>query len=807
MRTSIFSLFIISFAFFGAALANYQFLGTVTSFKATDKGVTLVCQGGHQLQLSVLRADLLRITLQRAGEAQPLLETALPVRNWPAVKFSLQEEQEAIHLNTDLLSIDILKNPCRLTIEDKNGLVLLQDDRGMGIGWDGQEVRCWKTIAGDEQFFGLGEKTGDVNKRGRQFTMWNSDVPGYTNDWDPIYQSIPFFIGLRQGQAYGVFLNNSYRSVFNMGAGNLRYYSFAADGGALDYFVIYGPRIGQVVESYTELTGRMPMPPRWALGYQQCRWSYYPDSEVRRLAQTFRDKKIPADVIYLDIHYMDGYRVFTWDGERFPDPAGLLKDLRQMGFKVVVIIDPGVKKDNQYEVARSGLAGDHFVKYPDGQIYVGQVWPGDAYFPDFSRAETRRWWGDLFAGLLNDGVKGFWCDMNEPACWGAAFPLETIWNDEGRYSSHKKMHNLYGSLMSQSTREGLQRLRPEERPFVITRAGFAGVQRYSAVWTGDNVATNDHLELGIRILQGLGLSGVSFIGTDVGGFMGTPTPELYARWMQVGALSPFFRTHTATGTADQEPWSFGEYVEEINKKTIEWRYQILPYLYSLIWQSHQTGAPILRPLFYHDQEDATTRYGEYQHQFFLGEKLLAAPVTRDGQYQKKIYLPKGRWLDWASEKIYQGPATVLVDAPLDRLPLFLREGGIIVTQESEQYVGEKDINDLTIDCFPGEGEFTLYEDDGQSMAYTQGTYRTTVLQVHRDASGWTWTKARSVDGYDPGSRTLTVRWHGLDHEPTAALLDGFKLSKSKDQISWNGEQRICTISFMDSGEKQSLTIR
>ncbi|MBN2357290.1 DUF4968 domain-containing protein [candidate division KSB1 bacterium] len=787
--------------------ANYQFIGDVQQYRQILQGLHITCQDGHGIEIEFLQADMFRVTLKHANGEEAPLHYAVIDRKWPPVSLTIKEERTCIRAITDRIELRIQKNPCRLSVLDKSRRLINQDDPGMGMGWDGNEVRCWKAITADEKFFGLGEKTGDVNKRGRQYTMWNSDVPGYGNESDPIYQSIPFFIGLRDGQAYGIYFNNSYRSVFNMGAGNLRYYSFAADGGVLDYYFIYGPQISRVVETYSDLTGHMPMPPEWALGYQQCRWSYYPDSEVLTLAQTFRNKKIPADVIHLDIHYMDSYRVFTWDKDRFPDPKGMLQTLQDMGFKVVVIIDPGVKKDDAYWVAQQGLAGGHFVKYPDGEVYIGQVWPGDSYFPDFSRSQTRGWWGSLFNGLLDDGIDGFWCDMNEPACWGQAFPLETIWDDDGLNSSHKKMHNLYGLLMSRSTREGVQQLRHDERPFIITRAGSAGIQRYSAVWTGDNVASEDHLELGIRLLQGLGLSGVSFTGTDVGGFIGTPTPELFARWMQVGALSPFFRTHSQHGTSDQEPWSFGEYIEELNRRTIEWRYRLLPYLYSLVWQSHQTGAPVIRPLFYHDQEDEATFYHEFQHQFFVGEKVLAAPVTRIGQYLKKVYLPAGKWLDLNDDKIYQGAQTVLVEAPLNRLPLFLRQGGILVGREAMQYVGEKPGADLTVDVFPGQGTFMLYEDDGASMAYLQGNYRTTLFELSGDTGRWVLSKSHTHDGYEIEDRTLTVHWHGIETEPSGVTLDGTKLIPGNDTYRYDEGKNLVVIKYTDRGRRQEIVMQ
>ncbi|NIR47171.1 MAG: DUF4968 domain-containing protein, partial [Calditrichae bacterium] len=374
--------------------ANYTFLQNLQNYERTESGVHLFCENNVEIEIRFLKPGMFRWTLIRPGYQEPLLDYPLAKTNWDPVALKLTEEAPHLILSTKEMNLIIHKLPCRITVLDKQGNVINKDDPGMGVGWDGKEVRCWKSLAKDERFFGLGEKTGDLNKRGREWVMWNSDFPAYDNQTDPLYQSIPFYIGMHENRTYGIYFNNSYRATFNMGAGNRRYSSFAAEQGNLDYFFMYGPEVGEVVADYTELTGRIVLPPRWALGYQQCRWSYYPDTEVLNLAQTFRDKQIPADVIYLDIHYMDGYRVFTWDKDRFPNPAGMLRELQNMGFKVVTIIDPGVKADSAFSVAKEGIEHDHFVKYPDGEVYVGEVWPGASFFPDFSRPETRRWWGE-----------------------------------------------------------------------------------------------------------------------------------------------------------------------------------------------------------------------------------------------------------------------------------------------------------------------------------------------------------------------------------------------------------------------------
>lgn len=792
---------------------GYEFLGDLISFERTDSGMTLRCEPGAELAIRFLAPGVFRVTLDRPDVDEDLLEWPVDLDPVEAIELEVVEEEERLLLRSAEIDVAVHRSPCRLAVLEKSGFVLAEDEPGLGIGWDGREVRVWKSIAEDERFFGLGEKTGNLDKRGAEWVMWNSDTYGYGNETDPVYQSHPFLVGQRGGRAYGIYLNNSHRSVFNLGAGNHRYWSFAAEGGALDYVFFHGPTIPRVVERYTAFAGRTPMPPAWALGYQQSRWSYFPRAEVLRLARTFREKAIPADVIYLDIHYMDGYRVFTWDPERFPDPDGMLAELGSMGFKVVTIIDPAVKEDPDYAVARQGRDGDHFVRYPDGEVYVGSVWPGRSYFPDFSRAETRGWWGDHLAEMLETGVDGFWNDMNEPAVWGKAFPLEVVMGDEGRGSSMKRMHNLYASLMARATVEGWREHRPDDRPFVVTRAGFAGIQRHATVWTGDNVASWDHLELGIRMLLGLGLSGVPFTGMDVGGFVGSPSPELFARWIQVGAFTPFFRTHTVINTPAQEPWAFGEHVEGIAREAIELRYRMLPTLYSLFREAHETGAPILRPLFWHHPDDSTAYAPEHQNQFLVGERLLVAPVTREGHRTRTAYLPAGTWLHLASGTVFEGRRSVTVEAPLEEIPTFLGAGGILFTRAVRPFVEPGPSDALTLEVFPGEepAATALYEDDQASRDYEREIYRRTRFETVLRRGGIELTREVVHDRFAVAERLLTARFHAVDAPPGGVTVDGRALERTDGEGTegWthDAERRILTVRFRESGDRQTVVAR
>ncbi|NUO20217.1 DUF5110 domain-containing protein [bacterium] len=791
------------------AQANYKFASPVASIESTERGALVTCTDGVTLELKFFTPEIVRITVVRPDDPESLLGEALVLAPDSGVLLNRTEESDYIELSTGKYTVRLDRDSLHLSwYIPSAGVTYLADDPAMAYGFDGNEVRTWKKLAPGEKFFGLGLKGGGLDRRGRELVLWNSDTPGYQDSSDPLYQSVPFYIGLRDGIAYGVFFNNSYKTRFNFGAGQQRYSSFAAEDGPMDYFVIFGPTIKEVVTRFTDLTGKMILPPLWSLGYQQCRWSYYPESEVRTLAQTFRDKDIPCDVIYLDIHHMDGYRVFTFDSTRFPDPEKLFSDLGKDGFKVIPIIDPGVKADWEYFMASEGLAGGHFVKFPDHSVHIGEVWPGQSYFPDYSNPKTRAWWGKHVAQFRKRGVRGFWNDMNEPACWGQAFPLETIFNDNGLNSSHKKMHNLYALHMAQATYEGLLKEFPNERPFILTRAGFAGMQRYAAAWTGDNVASEDHLELGIRLMLSMGLSGQPNIGMDIGGFMGTPSPELFVRWMQVGAVSPFCRTHSHFGSNDKEPWSFGENNEAIARKFIKFRYELLPTLYTLFQQASVTGEPIWRPMFYEFQNDPKCYDWAYQQQFMLGENILVAPVTRVGQYTKKVYLPEGRWLDWNTKRVYDGNQEIIVDAHLDWLPMFLRDGAVIARREAQDYSDQSPMKELTLDIYTygrrSHSQFQHYEDDGTSVAYQDSAFNRTDYNAGNAEGFHQLFRYKHTANYSAPDSKLTIRWWDVVKTPTDIMLNDKPIELTDARLLYDPDRKLFEISLPSAHQFNKL---
>ncbi|MBK1811175.1 glycoside hydrolase family 31 protein [Clostridium sp. YIM B02505] len=585
---------------------------------------------------------------------------------------------------------------------------------------DKHKIQVVKRLFGDEKFYGLGEKTGHLNKRGYYYEMWNTDDPTpHVESHKSLYKSIPFFITLRDESVFGIFFDNTFKTYFDMGKENSKYYYFGADNGNLDYYFIGGNNVQSILKGYTDLTGKTPLPQMWTLGYQQSRWAYSPASRVKEIAKNFREKGIPCDTIHLDIDYMENFKVFTWDKERFPDEKKLLNNLSEDGFKIVTIIDPGVKKEKNYDIYETGLKNGYFATEKDGITYVNKVWPGDSVFPDFSKKDTRDWWAENQKLLLDSGVSGVWNDMNEPASFNGPLPDDVQFENEGRNTDHTEIHNVYGHLMSKATFEGIKK-HSGKRPFVITRAAYAGTQKYSTVWTGDNQSFWDHLRMSIPMLLNLGMSGISFCGTDVGGFSFDCTPELLSRWVQIGAFTPLFRNHSGSNTRDQEPWAFDEETLNINRKFIKLRYKLLPYLYDLLWSGETTGLPVMRSLVLHYEKDKEVH--EINDQFLFGENILVAPILEQGKKIRSVYLPEGEWFDYWTKEVIAGGKYILKEAPLDICPLYIKKGSIVPNYPEQNYVGEKDIKELTLDIYPGEGQYVHYVDDKESYKYREGEY-------------------------------------------------------------------------------------
>lgn len=652
------------------------------------------------------------------------------------------------------------------TLHDAGGLEVF---RCTSFDFADNQPQLTLQLADGESIFGLGESTGPLNKRGLIREFWNADVLGQASCIHPslrnLYVSIPFALSVREGRAGGLFWDNPARQTWDIGctepdefrlraasrAGDLQSPSVASEStgrrlqtagtGAGSLYVFLGPTPADVVARFTELTGRIPLPPRWALGYHQSRYSYASRRELERIAREFRRRKIPCDALHLDIHHMDGHRVFTF-GKSFPRPREMLAKLARQGFKAVAIVDPGVKDDPKFGVLKRGLAQRAFVKAPGGRRdFIGKVWPGKSRFPDFLNPRVRRWWAEEQAAFQRLGLAGIWNDMNEPALFdtpGKTLPetcvhrscnLQVANQTDAQAEAcdyatpHAAVHNLYGSAMAAASREGALLAAPDKRPFILTRAGYAGIQRHAAVWTGDNSSTWEHLAESIPMLLNLSLSGVAFCGADTGGFMDNCTGELLARWTQLAAFTPFFRNHANIDSRRQEPWALGPRTEALCRDAITLRYQMLPYLECLFAEAHRTGTPIMRPLLWHHPNDPAAVACE--DQFLLGENLMVAPILRPGAPARSVYLPHGLWFDFWSGGLFEGGQHIVAEAVAEHIPVFVRAGAVIPTTTPRQFLTSERDATVNLHVWPhGRSSFTWHEDDGESLGYERGEVST-----------------------------------------------------------------------------------
>ncbi|MBK8253773.1 MAG: DUF5110 domain-containing protein [Polyangiaceae bacterium] len=751
---------------------------------------TVIACGEHTLALELVQTGIVRLTWNAQGSERSSF-AVLPSKETPLLPIIGKVDGERV-LCTPEGAIFVAESNCHLRAQNAQGQTVLESPESGSFEQLGSEVVLTYSADPNEHYYGFGEKTGSLDKKGNELVMFNTDAydaafGGYPPEADPLYASIPFFVVLRNGSAHGLFIDNTHHLTFDMAKTAADKWQVRAQGGGADHYLMFGPQIAEVVKRYTGLTGRIPMPPSWSLGFHQSRWGYSPDTKVLQIAAELRSRNIPADGLWLDIQHMDGFRSFTWDPLTFPDPSALTSSLAAQGFHTVAIVDPGIKVDPNWDVYTTGVAEGYFLKDESGEPYVGEVWPGPSVFPDFSNPAVRDYWGELLPRTLDEGVSGLWIDMNEPSNFtgekGGTVPNSLTCHGDGISTTMAEMHNVYAAYEAKATFEGMIAHNPSERPFVLTRAGYAGVQRYAAMWTGDAPSSWQTLQTTLPMLLGMGLSGLTFSGSDVGGYSGFATPELYARWIQLGSISPFFRSHVTSGVNDQEPWQFGIEVTDVSRAAIEERYRLMPYLYSLFYQASQTGEPVLRPTVYEFQGDVQTY--ALDDQALLGSFLLIAPVLTEGATTRSLYLPPGRWFEVNSGAVTEGPTQVNIETVLGGLPTFVREGAILPRRELVQYQGQQAITDLTVDVYPSEtlSTFVLYEDDEHSMG--DGPYKKTTFTLQRSSTGATLT-AETEGSWVVPPREVWVRVHRVDHVPTAVLQGGMSLNSVSTVEGLNG---------------------
>jgi alpha-glucosidase len=789
-----------------SAQSAWNPVGNVSSTVNLPNGIELTV-GKGKMRIATLAGSVIRIRYVADGvfptdQSFAVLPDAFPTAPEVAAP---QKHDDFVSFSTGAVEVRAYLSPLRLAFLDRTGRIISQDQVQYRTAFNGRAFRVWKTMPETEHYFGLGDKTGPLDHRELTFTMWNTDAYGWQESTDPLYKDIPFFLAMENGQAYGIFLDNTYRTNFDFGKESRDSYSFGAEDGPLDYYFFYGPDPKKVIHDFTTLVGRGELPPLFSLGYQQCRYSYYPEAQVRQIAGEFRKRKIPADVLYLDIDYQQENRPFIVDRERFPHFESMVRDLKNEGFNLVTIVDLHIAKVPGTKPYDEGLAKDFFLKNRDGSVYTGKVWPGDSVFPDFTRADVRKWWGSLYADFVKAGVRGFWNDMNEPSIFlrtDKTMPLDTVHNVEGRKADHREIHNVYGMENVHATHDGLLQLEPDVRPFVLTRAAYAGTPRYAATWTGDNTSTWNHMRISIPQIMNLGISGYAFAGDDIGGFAGSPPPELLTRWMELGVFTPIFRNHAEKGSRNREPWVDGPEHEAIRKRYIETRYRLLPYIYTGMEEASRTGIPLMRPMFLEFPWDPLLEIN--QDEFMFGDSLLAAPKVWEFARPYKVVLPKGDWFNyWTGEKV-AGGGKVEVDPPLDTLPVYVRGGSIIPQQPVVQYVEETPKGPLELRVYPApDCQGGLYADDGNTLQYQHGQFLRLQFSCELAPDHLDIEISAPEGPYEPWFTEMQVVAYGLPRKIREVSVDGKSVSKWRvegnavelPEFSWARSAHLVRIAF------------
>ncbi len=679
------------------------------------------------LEIRFLAPDLVRLSWE-PGQPPPPYAIAKNEAQWQPVETHIHQRNGDFHLISPSLHLLISADGAISFLTLQGDCLRASTPPQFRLLPEGSAWTDSFQLKEDEHLYGLGEHAGPLNLRGVHFRLWNNDPAGsYAPGRDPLYMPMPVILSLSSAGGYLVFYENSYPATFHAdpfpstpNAADAGAARLAFEGGMLRYYLIAGDPPA-ALKRFTELIGRPPLPPRWALGYHQSRWGYKNESDVRQVVETFDQLGLPLSAIHLDIDYMRGFRVFTVDEQRFPNLAELSRELSNRGIRLVTIIDPGVKRDPEYDVFRSGHNQGMFLLLPDGHEFYGVVWPGWSAFPDFTNPETRQWWSNWYARLTDQGIAGFWHDMNEPTSFTfdghLRLPLNLKHNLDGQGGDHRQAHNLYALQMNRAAYEGLRQMLPERRPWIVSRSGWVSNQRYAWNWTGDIESSWEALRLTISQVIHCGLSGQPFIGPDIGGFSGNPSAELYLRWFQAATFLPFFRTHSALTTTRREPWTYGEPYTSIIRQYLRLRYRLLPYLYTLAWEASQSGAPLVRPLFWLDSHQA--QLWTVDDAFLLGDALLIAPFLESGQTSRAVLLPRGGWYNFWDDHLYNGGASLELNGDLEHIPLLVRAGSLLPLESNgklELHLYPPVSEDETIhsslfytDAGDGYGDYRLYQ--------------------------------------------------------------------------------------------------
>ncbi|HTP68891.1 MAG TPA: glycoside hydrolase family 31 protein [Dongiaceae bacterium] len=786
---------------------GWQHVGNVQDVEKRNDGVVLKT-GAAKIEITFFRPGIVRVRVGPSGTFPQNASWAV-IQGAKSPVVMIKDSKEEVLIADNEAVVRVKKNPLLINFEDLQGNTTLADEPSLPMAWNGERVRVWKQMPLLENYYGLGDHPGTLNRRNRAFTLWNTDSYAFQESTDPIYKSIPFFIGLRQGTAYGVFFDNAYRTNFDFGLESPFYYTFGSEGGEINYYYFAGPDPKKIVQRFVDMVGHTPLPPYWSLGFQQSRYSYYPEARVYEVAKTFREKKIPLDALYLDIDYQQGYAPFTVNRAYFPHFEQMIGDLSKQGIHTVLITDLHIKHDpdnHGYFPYESGAKADAFVKKADGSLYVAPVWPGPAVFPDFTLSRVREWWGTLYKDFVGMGVSGFWNDMNEPAVFETPTKTMPLNNrhrlDDGTTLPHPAVHNVFGMQNVRATHDGLLKLRPNERPFVLTRAAYAGTQRYAATWTGDNISTWNHIRMSTPIMLNMGLSGYPLVGSDIGGFAGSPPADLLTRWLELGVFNPIYRDHTGKGSQNQEPWENTPDQEATRKQYIELRYRLLPYIYTAMEETSRTGTPLMRPIFL-EYPQLTDFYTD-ERDFLFGRDLLVEPVVTEMIDAEELKFPTGTWYDFRSPAKFTEKEQVTTRPRLDEVPLFVRAGAIVPMQPVIQSTSETPVGSLELRIYPGDDcRGSLYQDDGHTLNYESGEFLRVTYSCAVSAETVTVSSKVETAGYTPWWSEVDAKIFGASSAPKEVRIGDQKVS----DWQYDDAEKAVVIHIKDARKDWSAMVR
>jgi alpha-glucosidase len=757
--------------------------GNVVATSMVTNGVDFSLNSGGIARVEMLADDIVRIRVNPSGQISTRVSEALSFSSLVSPQVTVFDLPQATYLQTPAATVAVLKAPFQVVIlrADQS---LVTADLPNGVQWDpiAGTVLVQRYAPPDEHYFGLGERGGPLDRRGRTLDMVNVDWAGYSEFTDPLYINIPFFYGIREGQAYGIFLNNVAEPFFQMDPTSNGVLTYGAASGELDSFTFVGPQPQQVANAYARITGFPLLPPEWTLGYHQSRYGYSSQDQILQVAGALRELSIPCDAIYLDIDYMNAQQAFTWNPATFPAPLQMNAELTQLGFHQINIIEPLIAVTDQLWLAAA--SSGFLLTTPSGDPLITSLWYGYSGFIDFTKDTARTWFIDNLKTFLANGMSGTWNDLDEPA---STFIPQATYNYNGDPRLDFQSRDAYALNFTSASQQAMRELRPNLRSWSLSRSGFSGIQRYSANWSGDTNSTWDSLRVSVQLTSHMALSGQNQFGHDIGGFLGSPSAELFVRWLEFAAYTPFFRNHAMNTSAPREPWVFGEPYTTIIRDTINERYRMLPYLYSLFQHSSTSADPVVAPLPFYFPNDMAT-YNQDQ-EFMLGPSLLVAPVATEGAVSRSVYLPGGvNWIDLYTEQIYTGGQTITASAPLEYIPVYVREGAILPFGPVMQYVGDPSVSpQLQLNFYPGaDANFALYEDDGATMAYNSGAYRTTQISRQQIAGETDLAISRAGGNWNPaGPRYFDVQVHDQYSAPSTVLVNGIAIlpAASEDSLS------------------------